>query len=89
LNVVWTAGALRDLDAIRAYLGSLNPVAARRVAQALLLAGDSLSLFPSRGRIGRDPGTRELVALRPDVLVYEVTGAKVAILAIWHGAQDR
>jgi plasmid stabilization system protein ParE len=89
LNVVWTAGALRDLSAIRAYLDPFNPVAARRIAQALLLAGDSLALFPSRGRVGLERGTRELVATQPYVLVYEITGAEVAILAIWHGAQDR
>jgi plasmid stabilization system protein ParE len=64
-------------------------VAARRIAQALLLAGDSLSLFPSRGRIGREPGTRELVAVQPYVLVYEAADIEVTILAVWHGAQHR
>jgi plasmid stabilization system protein ParE len=64
-------------------------VAARRIAQALLLAGDSSSLFPSRGRVDREPGTRELVAMHPCVLVYEAADVEVAILAVWHGAQDR
>ncbi len=86
---VWTAGALRDLNAVRAYLHSFNSVAARKIAQALLLAGDSLSLFPSRGRIGLEAGTRELVAARPYVLVYEIMNVEVTILAVWHGAQDR
>lgn len=89
MRVVWTAGALRDLGAIRAYLQPFNPVAARRIARALLLAGDSLSLFPSRGRVGLEPGTRELVAVPPYVLVYEAGDVEVTILAIWHGAQDR
>lgn len=89
MKVVWTAGALRDLNAIRTYLHSFNPVAARKIAQAPLLAGDSLSVFPSRGRIGLEPGTRELVAVQPYVLVYEATKLEVTILAVWHGAQDR
>lgn len=64
-------------------------MAARRIARALLLAGDSLSLFPSRGRVGLEPGTRELAAVPPYVLVYEAGDVEVTILAIWHGAQDR
>ena len=79
----------RGLGAVRAHLHPLNPVAARKIAQALLLAGDGLSLFPAHGRGGLEPGTRELVAVRPYVLVYEVKGAEVVILAAWHGAQER
>ena len=60
-----------------------------KIAQALLLAGDSLSLFPMRGRVGLEPGTRELVAVRPYVLVHEAKDAEVVILAVWHGAQER
>lgn len=89
MRVVWSAPALRDLAAIRAYLRSFNPVAARRIARELRLAGDGLALFPSRGRTGLTPGTRELVAVQPYVLVYEATAAEVVILAVWHGAQDR
>jgi hypothetical protein len=55
-----------------------------------LLAGDSLETFPRRGRIGRVVGTRELVALHPYVLVYQVTSSgEVTIVNVWHGAQDR
>ncbi|MBD0274006.1 MAG: type II toxin-antitoxin system RelE/ParE family toxin [Acetobacteraceae bacterium] len=89
MKVVWSAPALRDPAAIRAYLCSFNPVAARRIARELRLAGDSLASFPSRGCIGLTPGTRGLVAVQPYVLVYEATDAEVVVLAIWHGAQDR
>jgi toxin ParE1/3/4 len=65
-------------------------VAARQFGQELLLAGDSLSLFPKRGRKGRSLGTRELTTIFPYVIVYELDANEdVAILRIWHGAQHR
>jgi toxin ParE1/3/4 len=50
-----------------------------------------LTLFPYRGRIGLAAGTRELVAIRPYIIVYEIDPAAelARILRIWHGAQDR
>jgi plasmid stabilization system protein ParE len=90
LPVVWRARALADVGRIVRYIAADNPVAAKRVGQELLLAGDSLTLFPRRGRPGRQPETRELVALPPYIIVYRVTGADtVTILRIWHTAQDR
>jgi plasmid stabilization system protein ParE len=65
-------------------------VAARQIGQELLLAGDSLSFFPKRGRKGTSPGTRELTTIFPYLIVYELdANGDVAILRIWHGAQRR
>jgi toxin ParE1/3/4 len=89
VNVVWQASALADIRRILDYIAAENPAAARRIAQELVLAGDSLELFPQRGRAGLVPGTRELVAIRPYVVVYEVAAENVRILRIWHSAQDR
>lgn len=62
---------------------------ARRTAQELTVAADSLASFPRRGRPGRVAGTRDLVAAWPYVTVHEVGAEAVSILRIWHGAQDR
>jgi toxin ParE1/3/4 len=59
------------------------------VAREILLAGESLLLFPRRGRLGMAPETRELLAVIPYVIVYEVVDGEVFILRAWHGAQDR
>jgi plasmid stabilization system protein ParE len=64
-------------------------IAARRVARELLLAGESLTVFPRRGRPGRIEGTRELVPVSPYIIVYEIDRHDdVAILRVWHGARQ-
>lgn len=90
MKVVWREDARDDVIRITRYIAEENPAAARQVARELLLAGDSLAVFPHRGRAGRISGTRELVAVRPYIVVYEVAvDGTVFILRIWHGAQNR
>ena len=71
------------------HIRAENPIAARQVGRELVLAGDSLALFPRRGRPGRIAGTREYVTFSPYIIVYELRGADVHILKVWHSAQDR
>jgi toxin ParE1/3/4 len=72
------------------YISEENPIAARQMGRELLLAGDSLAVFPRRGRRGVDPTTRELVTVRPYVIVYQLDEAgNATILNVWHSAQDR
>jgi addiction module RelE/StbE family toxin len=90
LPVVWRARALTDVGRIIRHIAADNPVAARLVGRELLLAGDSLTIFPRRGRPGRQAGTRELVVTPPYLIVYRVSGSDlVTILRVWHAAQDR
>jgi plasmid stabilization system protein ParE len=90
LSVTWSAAALADVVRLVLHISQQNPVAARQLGRELLLAGDSLSLFPNRGRKGTSPGTRELTTISPYVIVYEVDdNDDVAILRVWHGAQRR
>lgn len=60
----------------------LNLGAARRIAEEVFLAGDSLAHFPNRGRPGLLPGTRELVAAKPYVLIYRVSESEVRVLRV-------
>ena len=89
--VRWLASALADVGHIAQHISEENPHAAAKVARELLLAGDSLSLFPYRGRPGLARETRELVALWPYIVVYEVDASAglVRILRVWHGARER
>ena len=82
--------ALADVSRIVRHIAADNPVAAKRVGREILLAGDSLVMFPYRGRPGRQAGTRELVVMPPYLIVYRVSGTEaVTILRVWHAAQDR
>ncbi|MBF0562231.1 MAG: type II toxin-antitoxin system RelE/ParE family toxin [Alphaproteobacteria bacterium] len=85
MRVRWKTTALRDIEHHVAYLDQVNPRAAHETALALFSAGESLSTFPNRGRHGRIPGTRELLAISPYVIVYEVGADAVEILNVQHG----
>jgi len=88
--VVWSPQATEDVGRIITYISGENPAAAIRIARELLVAGDSLELFPKRGRPSRFPGRRELTAVRPYVIVYRILDdGTVDILRVWHAAQDR
>ena len=58
------------------------------MAVRILASADSLEHFPRRGRTGIEPGTREVVAVQPYVIVYRIA-TTVEIIRIWHSAQQR
>lgn len=87
--IVFTENATADLQQIREHIGRDNPDAASRIAVQIIAACDRLEHLPERGRPGLVPGTRELTALWPYVVVYRVTSETVEILRVWHGAQER
>lgn len=89
MPIVFSAEALADLAAIRAYIGEQNPYAASRVAIQLIAACDRLEHLPERGRPGLVAGTREITTIWPYVIVYRIGASAVEIVRIWHGAQDR
>ncbi len=90
MRVVWRELARDDIMLIVEHITAENPIAAQRVAGELLLAGESLLIFPRRGRVGRFPNTRELVAVLPYILVYRLEDdGLISILRVWHGARDR
>jgi plasmid stabilization system protein ParE len=70
MRVRWTQPAAGDLTAICDYLEyHESPALARRVAQAVYSAVQSLSPFPAKGRRGRLPETRELLIQRYPYIV--------------------
>jgi toxin ParE1/3/4 len=88
VEVVFTVAAAADITWVRSYIGRFNPGAARRIAERLKSAAQGLAEYPEIGRL-RPDGTRELVAVTPYVIVYDVGPDRVTILRVWHGAQDR
>jgi len=90
VKVAWRAAARDDRRRITAWLAERNKAAAVWVARALIAAADSLASLPAKGRPGWAPNTRELSAVPPYVIVYELDeAAGVRFLRVWHSAQDR
>lgn len=89
MRVVWSARSLADRRGIGAHLAAESPAMALRVVEELVVAGDSLADFPHRGRPGLSAGTRELVAVPPFIIIYQVLEDRVRILRLWHAARLR
>ncbi len=85
-RVVWRNEALADLDRIAAYIEQFDDTAARRIVQRLIDCGDSLAVFPNRGRPA-GAGQRQMALVPPYILTYVVEADDVYIIRIRHGAQ--
>ena len=91
--VLWSADALRELEAAIAYIAARNPTAARRVVAELRGAGDGLGRSAT-GRPGRVPDTYEkTVTGRSYIIAYAIDIStdgreQVVILRVIHTARD-
>ncbi len=88
MNLYWSPSAIEDLKHLRVYIARDNPRAAAEIAKTVLEAVERLRRFPSTGRPGRVPHTRELVVPgTPLVIAYTVSERGVEIIAVLHGAR--
>ena len=87
MEVRWLRSALANLDAEAEYVARDN-VAASRLVERIYEAVEQLKQYPSLGRVGRVPGTRELVVPHTPYLVpYRVREDVIEILRVLHGAR--
>ena len=88
MKVRWHRDAINDLGDIERFIERDNPRAARAVRSKISAAVRTLATHPRLGRIGRIPGTRELVVSgTPYIVGYEVAGGRVTVLAVLHASQ--
>jgi toxin ParE1/3/4 len=88
MRVRWTRRALRALDSIANYIAQDRPMAAGRMVERIRDSVDQLTQFPSLGRTGRVPGTRELIiGGTPFIVPYRVREDAIEIIAVFHAAQ--
>jgi toxin ParE1/3/4 len=88
MRVVWTAPALRELEAIGDYIARDNSRASARIVTRIFDRVDMLADHPETGRPGRIAGTRELVVTdTPFIVPYRIRGDQVEILSVFHGAR--
>jgi toxin ParE1/3/4 len=92
MRVRYRRRAQLDIENIHEYIDKRNPRAASEVVARIRHAADRLGMLPYMGHVGRARGTYEWVVVGlPYIVVYEVdeAAAEVAIIAVFHGAQDR
>ncbi|MFT4178611.1 MAG: type II toxin-antitoxin system RelE/ParE family toxin [Thermomonas sp.] len=93
-DVLLTAGAERDLQAIHHYIHeSSGKASANRVLDALMAVVESLSAMPERGSIPKELaalGIKEYrqVLFKPWRAIYRVIGNQVVIFVIVDGRRD-
>lgn len=91
-RIIWSRAALDEIKAHVAWIASDNPIAARRVAQRISIAGDGLADFAT-GHPGRVTDTYEKsVGGLPYVIAYAIdrtsTAEVVVVLHVIHTARD-
>jgi len=87
-----TGPALRQLNAISAYLRDVNPRAAASVGRAIEATFDTLIMFPAAGRLQSVPGVRKLATRKYGYLIYYRVDQKqdqIVVLSIQHGSRQR
>lgn len=88
-RIEWSAAAVADLQAIAEWIEQDRGLeTANRIARIIYEAVQSLLAMPYRGRDGRHENTRELVVPRlPYLVVYQISGERLILLNVLHGAQ--
>lgn len=88
MRIFWTRLAVTDIRSARDYIAEENPSAAARVVGSVQKSARVLSRYPDIGRLGRVPGTRELVVPgTPFIISYRIRERGVEVLAVIHGAR--
>ncbi|QDQ85015.1 type II toxin-antitoxin system RelE/ParE family toxin [Paraburkholderia megapolitana] len=88
MRVVWTPEAEQDRDDVWEYIAADNPAAAAWMDELFSDAAAQLECFPELGRRGRIDGTRELIPHESYLLVYEIEGDTVWMLALVHTSRQ-
>jgi toxin ParE1/3/4 len=88
--IEWTEQAIRQLDQAHDYIALSNSEeVADRITMHIVASVQMLASFPMSGRVGRVSGTRELVISTTSIIaVYTIDGNRIAILVVYHGAQQ-
>ena len=90
LEIVWSPLALARLQEIRAFIALDRPEAAERFATRLVSVVEALRFHPYLGRVGSEPGTRELVVGgTPYSILYRVRAHGILIATISHASQSK
>jgi len=88
VRLIWTHPARQDRRDLREYIAADSPSAALALDDLIAKMAKRLTDHPGLGRPGRVTGTRELVAHRNYILVYDVVDDMVRVLRVMHAARQ-
>jgi toxin ParE1/3/4 len=89
-SLAWDDRALDDLTAIGEYIARDSSRAAARVVAYIRERALLLEASPELGVASPEPGLREFILTRyPYVLIYEIVGDEIRVLAVFHQSQNR
>lgn len=90
MKVVWTDPAEADRERIVFFIAQDNPLAAIEMDAFFTKVALSLAQFPMRGRRGREPLSRELIAHKNYILVYGIDeeAGIIYIKSLLHSSQQ-
>jgi len=88
VRLEWSEEALADRESIYDHIEPDNPRAALALDERLSRLAARLERFPHLGRPGRVQDTRELVAHKNYILIYQIEGEAVRVLRVLHTARQ-
>ena len=88
MKLIWTRLAQQDRRSIRSYIAQDNPAAALALDALFSEKAARLVDHPAPGRPGRVAGTRELVAYRNYIVIYDLADEKLRVLRVLHAARQ-
>jgi addiction module RelE/StbE family toxin len=87
LPIIWSRGALDDLDRLTDYIDRDSHSAAFAMYERVRAAVEPVSQHPYMFRPGRLAGTREIVAHPNYIIVYRVLADRILVEAVIHARQ--
>lgn len=88
MKIKLTQLAAQDLQSTKDYISQDKPDAALKVVKRVIEAIENIVTFPSMGRAGRVPHTKELVVSgTPLIIVYQIKQDNLYIVRIIHTAR--
>ena len=85
--IIWPP-AFRDMEEILDYIKADNPEAARALLLEIKNNIAALPKHPRLYRLGRVPGTREMVVRTNYVVVYSENPETITVLRVLHAARQ-
>jgi toxin ParE1/3/4 len=84
MQIKWTKRASQNLENILAHIAADNSSAAKNFLLDTLQQISNLKEYPSLGRAGLVPSTRELVIHENYVVYYRIKKEQIEILRVLH-----